>query len=91
MSADTASQVSVLLGHIDALKAIHRSGGSPSFGQVEQLFDQAAAVRASMLATDSARPAAWPTAASPVEQAARRLVELVVAHTAGALRAESTR
>jgi hypothetical protein len=76
MSAATP-HVWALLAQLDVLKTIHRSGESPSFGQVEALFDQAALVRTAMQADDlAARPASWPTM-SPVELAARRLVELV--------------
>ena len=69
-----------MLEHVDKLKALHRANESPSFGQVELLFDLAAVARASLAAPDQfARPAAWPTQATPVEKAARRLVELVAA------------
>jgi len=37
--SDTARQ---LCAHIKALKAVHRAGLTPSFGQVEELFDRAA-------------------------------------------------
>ena len=80
-----------LLEQLDKLKALHRAGETPSFGQVEALFDLAASVRAALLRPDPSRPAAWPTAASPVEQAARRLVALVGAEIASAVRAEAGR
>lgn len=80
MTASALAHVVELLDHLDRLKALHRANESPSFGQVELLFDLAAVVRASLAAPDpSARPAAWPTQATPVEKAARRLVELVAA------------
>jgi hypothetical protein len=75
--------VYTLLAQLDVLKSIHRSGESPNFGQVEALFDQAALVRAALQAADQAsKSAAWPTS-SPVDQAARRLVELVAASLTG--------
>jgi hypothetical protein len=74
-----------LLEQLDKLKALHRAGESPSYGQVEALFDQAAAVRAALHAPDPSRPAPWPTSChpTPLEQTARRLVELVAAQVAG--------
>jgi len=69
-----------LLEHIDKLKALHRANESPSFGQVEQLFDYSDQVRRSLGVPAESRPAAWPTAsARQVERAARHLVELVLA------------
>lgn len=69
-----------LLDHIDKLKALHRANESPSFGQVELLFDYGDQVRRSLGVPADARPAAWPTAsARQVERAARHLVELVLA------------
>jgi len=50
-------RVQALLEQLDKLKALHRAGETPSFGQVEALFDQTAAVRADI----AAMPAAWPT------------------------------
>lgn len=69
-----------LLLQLDRLKAVHRASETPTFGQVEALFDQAGVVRAALVrhAVGRAnRPAAWPTTGSPVEQAARRLVTLI--------------
>lgn len=75
-----------LLAQLDKLKAVHRAGESPSFGQVEALFDQAAVVRAALHAVDPSRPAPWPTTSrprpTPLERTARRLVELVAAQVA---------
>jgi hypothetical protein len=74
-----------MLDHIDKLKALHRANESPSFGQVEDLFDRAAGLRLLMSAREATRPAGWPRAQSgynapkPVEKAARHLVELVMA------------
>jgi hypothetical protein len=69
-----------LLDHIDKLKALHRANESPSFGQVEALFDHADLVRRSLGVPAAERPASWPTASShQVERAARHLVELVLA------------
>lgn len=74
-----------LLEQIDKLKALHRAGESPSYGQVESLFDQAALLRAALQTPDASRPAPWPTSShpTPLEQTARRLVELVAAQVAG--------
>ena len=71
-----------LLEHIDKLKALHRANESPSFGQVEALFDHADQVRQAF--TLPARPtrAPWPTG-NQTEKAARRLVELVMAALTG--------
>jgi len=83
-----------LLRQVDDLKAVHRSGDTPSFGQVEALFDQAAVVRAALNASDSARPANWPTSPtrlSPIEKATRHLVELLVADLHGATRSPEGR
>lgn len=80
MTTAALTHVTELLDHLDKLKALHRANESPSFGQVELLFDLAAVARASLAAPDqAARPTAWPTQATPVEKAARRLVELVAA------------
>lgn len=69
-----------MLDHVDKLKALHRANESPSFGQVEQLFDYCDQVRRSLGVPEASRPAAWPTAsARQVERAARHLVELVLA------------
>lgn len=74
-----------LLDHIDKLRALHRAGESPTFGQVEDLFDRASGLRLLLSAREAARPAGWPRpqsgyhAAKPVEKAARHLVELVMA------------
>ena len=69
-----------MLDHVDKLKALHRANESPSFGQVEQLFDYCDQVRRSLGVPAETRPAAWPTAsARQVERAARHLVELVLA------------
>lgn len=68
-----------LLRQVDALKALHRSGTTPSFGQVEALFDQAAVVRAALTAADPTRPANWPT--SPRSTPAPELRALVGAVT----------
>lgn len=54
-------RVQTLLEQLDKLKAVHRAGETPSFGQVEALFDQAAVVRADI----ASRPAAWPTGPGP--------------------------
>jgi len=73
-------EVQQLLTQIDRLKHVHRTGEAPTFGQVEALFDQAALVRAALVRMGIGRVdrhPAWPTAHSPVEQAARRLVTLV--------------
>lgn len=86
MTATAATHLAELLAQIDKLKALHRAGETPTFGQVEALFDQAALFRATLPTPDPSRPAAWPTAGSPVEQAARRLVALVSAELAVALR-----
>jgi hypothetical protein len=80
MSSPATTALYDLLEHVDKLKALHRAAESPTFGQVEALFDKAELVRRSVGVP--ARPA-WPTQASPVEQAARRLVELVAAQLAG--------
>lgn len=83
MTPAAAASVVELLDHVDRLKAIHRSGGSPSFGQVEALFDQAAIVRTTLTAADDpTRPVAWPTPPRAIEQAARHLVALVTASLA---------
>jgi hypothetical protein len=69
-----------MLDHIDKLKALHRANESPSFGQVELLFDYCDQVRRSLGVPADTRPAAWPIASSrQVERAARHLVELVLA------------
>lgn len=73
----TGQTVLELLDHIDRLKAVHRASESPTFGQVEQLFDLADLVR-QQLVTGRAKRAPWPKT-NPAEQAARRLVELVMA------------
>lgn len=76
-----------LLDAIDRLKAVHRASESPTFGQVEALFDQADTVRRGLIAIGAngrgqAR-APWPTepraSGRATEKAARRLVELVLA------------
>lgn len=68
-----------LLEQLDKLKAVHRASESPTFGQVEALFDQADVVRRLVQANDRPQRVAWPTANRATEQAARRLVELVMA------------
>jgi hypothetical protein len=96
MTSATATHLLELLDHLDKLKALHRAGESPSFGQVEALFDQAAVVRASLQVVDgpststtwptsapaTTHPTYWPTSSTSVEKAARRLVELVAASLA---------
>jgi hypothetical protein len=74
-----AVALDALLDHLDALKALHRASESPTFGQVEKLFDLAAAVRQSALVPPPRDRAAWPSAGTATEKAARRLVELVLA------------
>lgn len=91
MNSQAALRVVELLEQLDRLKALHRAGETPTFGQVEALFDQAAVVRATLLASDPSRPAAWPTTASPVERAARHLVALVSAELSSSLKGEAAR
>lgn len=73
------AHVLTLLAQLDTLKGAHRAGETPTFGQVEALFDQAAVVRAALASPDPSRAAAWPSAANPIEAAARRLVAALVA------------
>ena len=76
-----------LLDGIDRLRALHRAAESPTFGQVEALFDQADVVRRGLIALGSKgrgqERAPWPTPdpqpGRATEKAARRLVELVLA------------
>lgn len=91
MTPAALTQVTALLDQVDRLKALHRAGEVPTFGQVEALFDQAAVVRASLHApTADSRAVAWPTSPAPraVQQAARlvghALVQAMVALQAGA-------
>lgn len=86
MSPAMTTQVTALLDQLDRLKALHRAGEVPTFGQVEALFDQAAVVRASLHAPAAEiRAVAWPTSPAPraVQQAARlvghALVQALVA------------
>ena len=79
MSPTAATHVIELLEHIDKLKALHRANESPSFGQVELLFDHADLVRRTLGVSERGARAPWPTSSSPTEKAARRLVELVIA------------
>lgn len=74
MTPAAVPQVTALLDQVDRLKALHRAGEVPTFGQVEALFDQAVVVRAALQAPAAdPRAVAWPTSAAPraVEQAAR--------------------
>lgn len=79
MTAVATSAVSQLLLHIDKLRALHRAAESPTFGQVELLFDLADATRRALLSTDQGHHARWPTTATSVEQAARQLVAALTA------------
>lgn len=79
MSSTAATHVLELLDHIDKLKALHRASESPTFGQVEALFDHADLVRHALRAPVRSQHVAWPTTGSATEKAARRLVELVMA------------
>jgi hypothetical protein len=72
-----------LLDHVDRLKAMHRAGETPTNGEVERLFDLASGLRVLLEPCEALqRPPAWPTQGTPVEKAARRLVELVAASLA---------
>jgi hypothetical protein len=73
-----AQAIHDLLDHVDKLKAVHRASESPTFGQVELLFDLADQVRRAFTLPDRTTRAPWPTS-NPTEKAARRLVELVLA------------
>jgi hypothetical protein len=74
-----AQAIADLLDHIDKLKAVHRASESPTFGQVEALFDHADQVRRAFTLPARTPRAPWPTSNRQTEQAARRLVELVMA------------
>lgn len=73
-------EIQHLLTQLDHLKAVHRSGDGPTFGQVEALFDQADVVRAAV-ARVAANPADhianWPTGARAIQRATHHLVELI--------------
>jgi hypothetical protein len=76
-----STELKALLDLVDALKRQHRAGIAPSFGQVDELFDLAASVRAEAQALPSGSPA---TATTPdaavvalVARAARRKAELM--------------
>jgi hypothetical protein len=73
-----AQAIADLLDHIDKLKAVHRASESPTFGQVEALFDHAELVRRAFSLPDRTTRAPWPTS-NQTEKAARRLVELIMA------------
>jgi hypothetical protein len=73
-----AQSIHDLLEHIDRLKALHRASESPTFGQVELLFDLADQVCRAFTLPERTTRAPWPTS-NPTEKAARRLVELVLA------------
>jgi hypothetical protein len=74
-----AQAIHDLLDHIDKLKAVHRASESPTFGQVELLFDLADQVRRAFTLPERTTRAPWPTTHNQTEKAARRLVELVLA------------
>lgn len=87
MSPATTTHVHELLEQLDRLKALHRAGESPSFGQVEALFDLAAVVRASLSAADPARSAAWPTPERTVPRQVEALSRQLATVIAGAVQA----
>ena len=73
-------QLDLLLAQVDALKAVHRAGDAPTFGQVEALFDRATEVRTYQVRRTlglESQLAPWPTGPWPIERTARRLVELI--------------
>jgi len=74
-----AQAIHNLLDHIDKLKAVHRAAESPTFGQVEALFDHADLVRRAFTLPERTTRVPWPTTHNQTEKAARRLVELVLA------------
>jgi hypothetical protein len=74
-----AQAIHDLLDHVDKLKAVHRASESPTFGQVEALFDHADLVRRAFALPERPTRAPWPTSHTQTEKAARRLVELVMA------------
>ena len=91
MTPAALTPLTALLDQVDRLKALHRAGEVPTFGQVDALFDLAVVVRASLpppAAND--RAVAWPTSPAPraVQQAARlvghALVQAMVALQASA-------
>ena len=80
MNSASVTRVLDLLEQVDRLKALHRANESPSFGDVELLFDRADEVRRSLAAPRRAASAPWPTrGGASIELTARRLVELVAA------------
>jgi hypothetical protein len=80
MNATVVTLVLELLEHVDRMKALHRANESPSFGDVELLFDRADEVRRALSAPRRAATAPWPTrGGASIESTARRLVELVAA------------